>query len=192
MRKLFVVCLQLIFSLTVFSQTDSVKVYTWSEVVDANPDTIYGISFSKMKLTEVPEELTKFQKLRILDLSKNKLNSLPEFLGNLSSIEELNISRNDFEIFPVEICKLSNLRTLIANRNAFYVLPECIGYLSKLEYLDLWETPISSFPESIVNLKALKEIDLQGIMYGPTFQNEIKKKIPWVTFKFDPPCKCME
>jgi Leucine-rich repeat (LRR) protein len=192
MRKLFGICLLLLYSWIGFSQSDSVKVYNWSELGNADPDTIYGISFSKIKLTEVPEDLAKYRNLKILDLSKNKLTSLPQFIGDLNSLEELNLSKNDFEVFPVEICKLTNLERLIANRNPFDNLPECIEYCSKLEYMDLWETPISSFPNSIVNLKSLKEIDLQGIRYGPTFQKEIKKKIPWVTIKFDPPCDCME
>jgi hypothetical protein len=49
-----------------------------------------------------------------------------------------------------------------------------------------------SFPNSIVNLKKLNEIDLQGVKYGPTFQSNFQKKIPWAKILFDPPCDCME
>lgn len=192
MSKIFAICLLLLSSWVGYSQSDSVKIYTWAELINVDPDTIYGISFSKMKLTDVPNDLAKYRNLKILDLSKNKLTALPEFIGNLNFLEELNLSKNDFASFPVELCKLTNLKRLIANRNPFDNLPECIGYCTKLEYIDLWETPINSFPQSIVNLKSLKEIDLQGVRYGPTFQKEIKKKIPWVTIKFDPPCDCME
>lgn len=192
MKNLFVICLLSLCSCSGFSQSDSIKVYNWIDIANANPDTIYGVSLSKMKLGEIPVDLEKFKNLQILDLSKNKISNLPDFIGDFDKLIELNISKNDFEAFPIEICKLTNLTRFIANRNPFDNIPECIGYCTKLEYIDLWETPISSFPESIDNLKALKEIDLRGIKYGPTFQKEFKKKIPWVTFKFDPPCDCME
>lgn len=175
-----------------FSQSDSVIVYQWSELGDVNPDTIYGLSFSKMKLTALPEKLVEFKNLRELDLSKNKLNSLPDFIGDLLYLEILDISKNELSNFPVEVCKLSNLKKLIANRNSFDRIPECIGFCTKLELIDLWDTPIAFFPLSISNLKNLKVIDLQGIRYGPTFQKDFRNAIPWVTIKFDAPCDCME
>ena len=58
--------------------------------------------------------------------------------------------------------------------------------------IDLWDNPINEFPESLVELKKLKKVDLQGVMYGPTFQRMFKEKLPNVKVFFDPPCSCME
>jgi len=192
MKTLFVICILSLVDLIGFSQTDSLTIYNWSDLNKYNPDTIYALSFEKLKLEEVPKDLAKFKNLKYLDLSKNKLNDLPDFIGDLSSLETIDVSRNKLLNFPVEICRLLQLKKIIANRNLFEIIPECIGYCSELEVLDLWNTPINSFPESISNLKKLKELDLQGIQYGPTFQKNFQSKIPWVKIKFDPPCDCME
>lgn len=192
MRTVFAIFLLFTNEFFCFSQEDSIKVYHWTELLQANPDTIYGVSFSKMKLTELPEELGLYKNLRFLDLEKNRLTELPFFVGEFSKLEVLNVSKNDLIIFPVEICKLSSLKKLILNRNSFDQIPECIGYCSKLELIDLWDTPVMNFPSSLQNLKMLQTIDLQGVKYGPTFQRDFRQKLPAVTIKFDPPCDCME
>lgn len=174
------------------AQNSDIRIYLWSEVINANPDTIFGISFSKQKIAIVPEELQRFKNLQHLDLGKNKLNNLPDFMGDMTNLTYLDISKNEFSNFPIEICRLSNLKTLIANRNDFSNLPECIGFLEKLEKLDLWDTPIMDFPESLTKLTKLKTIDLQGVKYGPTFQKKFKESLPWVEILMDPPCDCME
>lgn len=192
MKKLFAICIWSLISLFGHSQIDSVKIYHWSELKKYDPDTIYGLSFEKMKLEKVPKDLEKFKKLKYLDLSKNKLSILPEYISGFSEIEVLDISKNKLVNFPLSICSLSRLKKLIANRNLFETIPECIGYCTKLEVLDFWNTPIATFPSTIQNLKELKELDLQGIKYGPKFQKEFQEQIPWVTIKFDPPCDCMK
>lgn len=192
MRIIFVIFLLFINETFCFSQADTLKVYHWTELQQANPDTIYGVSFSKMKLTELPEELIAYKNLRVLNLEKNKLTELPYFVGEFSKLEVLDVSKNDLNIFPVEICKLFSLKKLILNRNSFDQIPECIGYCSRLELIDLWDTPVMTFPSTLQNLKMLQTIDLQGVKYGPTFQRDFQKKLPGVTVKFDPPCDCME
>lgn len=192
MRNISVIFLLFINGCFCFAQEDSVKIYQWSEIQQANPDTIFGISFLKMKLTVLPESLSKYKNIRVLDLEKNKLTELPSFIGDFSNLEILNVSKNELNIFPIEICKLSSLKKLILNRNSFDKIPECIGYCSKLEMIDLWDTPVMTFPSSLQSLSNLKVIDLQGVKYGPTFQKDFQKKLPGVSVKFDPPCDCME
>jgi len=34
--------------------------YTWGEALSANPDSVYGITFEKMKLKSLPDELKNF------------------------------------------------------------------------------------------------------------------------------------
>ena len=192
MKKLFVISIVLQISAALFGQGSILTVYSWEEVRNANPDTVLAISFNKLKIVSVPNELKKFKNLMHLDLGKNKLTELPEFIGDFSKLEHLDLSKNDLAIFPIEICKLSALKTLIVNRNTFDQLPDCISYLGQLEFIDLWDTPVMSFPPSLVNMKNLKRIDLQGVRYGPTFQMKFKESLPWVSIEFDPPCDCME
>ena len=65
MRLLFVLFLSSLWS-SFFSQKEVLITYNWSEVQSANPDTIFSLSFAKEKLSELPIQLWKFKKLRIL------------------------------------------------------------------------------------------------------------------------------
>jgi hypothetical protein len=192
MKKLFVIGILLLLSEQLIGQTGELRILTWEEAKIADPDTVYAISFNKQKITAIPDDLAKFTQLQHLDLGKNKLEELPEFVGTFSKLKFLDLSKNELSVFPVEICRLNALKVLVVNRNTFDQLPECIGYLKDLEELDLWDTPVMYFPASLVNLKKLKNIDLQGVKYGPTFQKQFKESLPWVTIVFDPPCDCME
>ncbi len=174
------------------AQQGTMKMYQWDEVVNADPDTVFALTLSKMKLEKLPDDLCKFTSLVSLDLSKNKLNDLPEYIGEFAQLKHLNIGKNQFATFPIEVCRLQNLQELIANRNAFNSIPKCIAYCTKLEVLDLWETPVHGFPEELNQIKNPLQLDLRGVKYSPTFQRQFKEKFPNILVKFDPPCDCME
>lgn len=190
MKKIFALIFLLISGLT-FAQEDAVM-YRWDMLQGANPDTIYGIDLSKMKLEELPQELEKYKQLRSLDLSKNKLQKLPDYLGDFDQLEILDASKNRLEHFPLPVCRMQNVKSIVLNRNYFDNLPECIGYLEQLEFIDLYDTPIRNLPEGLTKLKKLKKIDLSGIRFAPSFQDKWKALLPTVEIEFDPPCECME
>ncbi len=192
MKNSFVLLLSLALSSVAFAQLDTLRVYTLKELESANPDSVFSISLAREKLTEVPAIIARFTYVKVLDLGKNKLTELPSFIGDLKFIEILDLSKNEMSIFPNEICRLSNLTTLIINRNSFDEIPECFGFCTKVEMIDLWEVPIAHFPQSMDQLKSLKMIEIQGVKYGPSFQEALRKRLPWVDIHFDSPCDCME
>ena len=75
MRLLYVLFLSSLWS-SFFSQKETFITYNWSEVQGANPDTIFSISFAKEKLSELPVQLWKFKKLKVLNLQRNKKENL--------------------------------------------------------------------------------------------------------------------
>ena len=190
MKYLFVLFL-IALNLSVFAQQNNPKIYQWSVAKNAHPDTIFGITFEKMKLKEVPKELQAFKQLNTLLFSNNKLSQLPDFMGEFNKLQSLDISKNNFTVFPAVICQLTELKRFIANRNPMEYLPECVGYCEKLVYVDLWDTPIGTFPTSFKALKNLKKLDLQGISYPESFQRELKQQMPTVEILFDAPCNCL-
>ena len=191
MRLLLVLCC-LSWCASLLRSQENYPFLSWDQVKNASPDTVFYLTFTKSKLTVLPDSLAKFQHLKALDLSKNQLEELPDFIGGLDSLVYLDLSKNKLAVFPVEICRLTGLKTLIVNRNEFEELPDCIRYLSSLQFLDLWSTPIRTFPPGFTELKSLQKLDLQGNRYSPTFQRQLKEKIPGVTILLDPPCDCME
>jgi Leucine-rich repeat (LRR) protein len=192
MKSSFVLLLCLVLNCSVFAQTDTLRIYRLSELEFASPDSVFHISLSREKLTAVPEIVAKFTKVKVLDLGKNKLTEIPNFIGELKDIQVLDLSKNELSLFPNEICRLINLKKLIINRNPFDRIPECFGYCAKLESIDLWEVPVAHFPQSMDQMKALKVIEIQGVKYGPSFQEALRKRLPWVDIRFDAPCDCME
>jgi len=191
MRKIVVLFLiQLLFS-NIYSQS-ILKTYSWEEIKNANPDTVFSITFEKNKLDSIPIDLLKFTNLKKLDLSKNKLTHLPDSFINLKQLEILDLGKNKFTKFPIEICKLTHLKKLVINRNDISTIPYLVINLTELEILDIWDTPIISFPEQFVSLKNLKYIDARGVTHGAAYQKKWKEKLPWVKIDFDAPCNCIE
>ncbi len=194
MKTIYVLILLLLVSRTsdLLAQESDPKVYSWEEARVSDPDTIYGISFAKMKLSSLPEELAKFQKLKVLDLQKNKLTKLPDFIGDMKQLTRLDVAKNKLSVFPMVVCRMSSLEQLILNRNLFEKIPECIEYASSLKYIDLYDTPIRDLPGTLVNLKNLEKIDFSGIRFAPSFQEKWNSLLPEVDLVFDEGCDCME
>ena len=194
MKKIFalIFLLNLSFSFGQKYQVEDVVVYPWEEAKNANPDTIFGISFEKLKLTSVPSELKRFKFLKVLNLSKNKLSKLPDFIEQFLFLEDLSLEKNKLIYFPVRICKDTSLRFLRLGKNLFESIPNSIENLKKMEYLDLYDTPIGSLPETMVNLSNLKEVDFTGIRFSESFQQSWLERLSWVKIVFDSPCDCFD
>ena len=193
MKARFVIIFLLSINPNLYAQHEKTGlIYDWEEVKNADPDTVFSISFAKLKLRELPEELSRFKKIRILNIEKNKLIALPDFITDFNQLEELNVGRNKLETFPIQLCRMSSIKILIMNRNNFESIPSCISVLKQLNYLDLYDCPIRKIPDSLESMKELKKIDLSGIRFSEDFQEYWKKKLPNVKFEFDAPCDCME
>lgn len=190
MRQLFV----LFFILLSFlgkAQLNHGRVYLWSEVSGLNPDSIRAPSFEKMKLDSLPNELWKFTNLTYLNLEKNQLSNLPDELKNLTQLQELNIEKNKFTFLPLVICQLPNLKKLNASRNRIESIPNQIENCSHLESIDLYDNLIAEFGTGIFQLKELRTLNIEGVMYGTNFAEDLKRKLPNVKILLDPPCKCL-
>ena len=194
MKALFAIIFLLSFNLNLCAQLESrIDVtYDWETVKNADPDTVFAITFAKQKLRELPVELSRFKKLRILNIEKNKIVSLPDFIADFDQLQELNVGKNKLETFPIQLCRMSSIKILILNRNNFESIPACISVLKELTYLDLYDCPIRKIPDSLESLNELEEIDLSGIRFSEDFQEYWKKKIPNVKWEFDAPCDCMD
>ena len=192
MRKLFVTFLIVSIISGLHAQVEGVKIYNWSEIKGCNPDTIFGLSLEKLKMDTIPEELSVFQNLTVLNLGKNKFSELPDFIGEMKNLEVLDLSKNEFSIFPLPICRLQKLKKLIVNRNKFESIPDCIKYCEELEEVDLWDTPIGGFPEGFYTLSKIKVLDLTGLRFGPTFQENLIENFPNTKITMEPPCNCMK
>jgi hypothetical protein len=192
MKKFAVIIISLFLSNFITAQSHTYKVYNWSEVLNADPDTIYGISFSKNKLDSIPYEIIRYKNLKHLNLEKNKLTTIPDFISKFEELNVLILGKNKLQFFPNQVLSLSNLTELQLSRNEIDSIPDGINQLIHLERLDLWSCPITYFSNSLYLLKELKTFDIRGVTYGPTFIKELTESLNWTKIEYDTPCSCVE
>ncbi len=192
MKRLFVLFLILSASPVFANPIDTLRVYTWEEALKAGPEKVFAITFEKMKLETLPDELAKFKHLKKLNLSKNKLAEVPDFISKFDSLQELDLHRNKLINFPTQVCSMKNIQRLILSSNEFSSIPECVQYLKKLNYLDLSDSPVTTFPEAFTVMPQLKTLSLHGLAYAPSFQRRWRERLPWMRIEFDAPCDCLE
>lgn len=196
MKLLFAIILFSIFPVDTFSQLPKegydFTVYTWEEVIDADSDTVYALTFAKQKLKTLPREILRFKELIYLDLEKNKLLDLPKKLDTLKNLEYLNISKNKFTRLPYVISRLYKLEYLIASRNQIEKIPNTIEYCTELKKIDLWDNPLSSIPNSFFTLSNLSSLDLSGIRFNKKSHKKITEAFGHINLQIDSPCDCMD
>lgn len=173
-------------------EEDTIQYVTIEQALKMDVESVTAIDLSKRKLTVLPKELKQFTHLRHLNLSKNKLTEIPEYLTSFHHLVDLNLSKNKISVFPSVICKMKSLVRLGISQNPLSHISECIVNLDNLAYIDLFETPLETFPTAFLTMKNLKNIDMQGIVYGPTYQQKWINGLHWVKIAFDAPCDCME
>jgi len=114
------------------------------------------------QLSSLPPEIGKLQKLTRLDLQGNRLSSLPPEIGKLQKLTVLNLYKNQLRSLLPEIGNLQNLTTLSLRENQLSSLPPAIGKLQKLTELSLSRNQLSSLPPEIAKLQNLTELDLRS------------------------------
>ncbi|XP_047933475.2 lanosterol 14-alpha demethylase isoform X4 [Anser cygnoides] len=96
------------------------------------------------------------------DMEKLKLTQIPEELSKLVCLRELDISHNALKEMPDSIGELEYLVHLIANNNDISQLPKSITSLRNLQHLDLSENRLKSLPAGLHHLHLLKDINFDG------------------------------
>ena len=149
--------------------------------LDVRNGRVIELDIGGRRLKELPEIITQFKYLEILNVAGNLFNAfpnwmcgfknlkilrfsglvtLPEAFGNLSLLEELDGYNNDLKRLPDSFGGLASLTKVDLHNNNLEGLPESIGDLNNLEELNLKSNSIRSLPESIGNLKSLKTLAL--------------------------------
>ncbi|MFN0175619.1 MAG: COR domain-containing protein [Saprospiraceae bacterium] len=117
-----------------------------------------SLDLSGLKLSVLPESISKFKNLTELDVSKNQLSALPESIGDLKNLTDLNVSQNQLNSLPESISKLINLTELDVSQNQLSALPESIGDLKNLTTLNVSQNQFKSLSENIGDLKNLTDL----------------------------------
>lgn len=116
--------------------------------------------YPKERKLEIPADIGKLSKLKVLSATYTTLHHLPIEIGQLSELEKLDLSWTSIHKLPKEIGQLKKLRWLRIFTSPLNHLPREIGTLSSLEKLELGSTHIAHLPKEIGQLKQLKWLDI--------------------------------
>nr|XP_013042429.2 leucine-rich repeat and death domain-containing protein 1 isoform X3 [Anser cygnoides] len=131
----------------------------------SNLEAIKDLNVSDNQFASFPSEICHLSSLEKLTLSQMhglKLTQIPEELSKLVCLRELDISHNALKEMPDSIGELEYLVHLIANNNDISQLPKSITSLRNLQHLDLSENRLKSLPAGLHHLHLLKDINFDG------------------------------
>ncbi|WP_261903976.1 leucine-rich repeat-containing protein kinase family protein [Vibrio fortis] len=152
-------------------------------------DTLEVLDLSGNALSELPKELAKLTKLRIIFASNNQFTHLPEVLGDLPNLEMVGFKTNQIKTVS-EKSLPQKLRWLILTDNAIEMLPESLGHRPRLQKLALAGNQIKALPRSMENLLNLELIRLSANQLSEFPELLVKlPKLAWLAFAGNPFCK---
>eukprot|EP01080_Neovahlkampfia_damariscottae_P010367 gene10367-2896_t len=114
------------------------------------------LDLSSNYMTQFPTRLTRFTKLKNLQLNNNELKTISNSISNLKLIEDLGISKCSLNEFPISILELKNLKklNLVSNEN-LKSIPNLISTkLLNLEQIDVSRSDLLEI-NSLFKIKSL-------------------------------------
>jgi hypothetical protein len=121
-------------------------------------DTLEVLNLSGNSLSELPDDLSRLSKLRVLFCSDNRFTQLPEVLSSCPHLEMVGFKANEIrEVAPAAVSPW--LRWLILTDNQVSALPDSISHCTRLQKLMLAGNQLADLPEamrSCVGLELLR------------------------------------
>lgn len=118
-------------------------------------DTLELLDLSDNDLNELPDELTRLKRLRILFASNNRFTELPAVLGACAQLEMVGFKSNAIAQLPAASLP-QRLRWLILTDNALTALPPQLGERPRLQKLMLAGNRLDALPDSLRHAHALE------------------------------------
>lgn len=114
---------------------------------------IVGVRYYLPSEARIPENISKFSKLKYLILTCNELNAFPDSFSKLKELEVLDLSHNKFESLSEYFKGFSKLKKFNLFFNKFTSIPKVLLEMKLLSELYLYGNPIQHFPKRIGKLK---------------------------------------
>ena len=155
-------------------------------------DNLEILDLSGNKLSEVPNDIIKLTKLKILFLSDNNFTVFPEVLGRCSQLEMIGFKNNQILTMSEHALPI-NTRWLILTNNKLSSLPASIGKCYRMQKLMLAGNQLKSLPLELSNCKnlGLLRISANKLTWLPDWLLTMPK-LSWLAFSGNPFCKTIE
>ncbi len=156
-------------------------------------DSLEILDLSGNALTELPSDLSRLKKLRILFCSNNQFTHLPEVLGQCEQLSMIGFKANQIRQIAERALPTHSLRWLIVTDNALSAVPDTLGECGKLQKLMLAGNQLSRLPTSLANCHALELLRMSANQFEilPEFLLELPK-LTWLAYAGNPFCNAIE
>ena len=122
-------------------------------------DTLEVLNLTKNDLSDLPDDLGRLSKLRIVFCSENRFQHVPSVLGELPSLSMVGFKSNQIEVVD-EACFPAALRWLILTDNRIRHIPASIGQCLALQKLMLSGNQLKQLPDEMANCVNLELVRL--------------------------------
>ncbi|AKR42759.1 leucine-rich repeat-containing protein kinase family protein [Methylophilus sp. TWE2] len=156
-------------------------------------DSLEILDLSGNALTDLPADLYRLKKLRILFCSNNQFTHLPEVLGQCENLSMIGFKANQIKHITESAIPTHTLRWFIVTDNALTQVPHALGECSKLQKLMLAGNRLSSLPASLANCHALELLRISANQFEtlPDFLFDLPK-LTWLAYAGNPFCNTIE
>ena len=124
------------------------------------PAEITELNLGLTELKKVPEKISLFKNLEILDLRMASLNNLPEEIGDLKKLKILILYGNKLTKLPDSFVELQSLENFLAGKNRFEKIPNQLASLKKLKNIHLEQTLIRFTEEDVEVLSKISSLEI--------------------------------
>lgn len=156
------------------------------EEIFALADSLEVLNLSGNRLSQLPADLSRLRKLRILFCSDNPFTELPEVLGDCPQLEMVGFKANQIRHVPAAALP-AQLRWLILTDNQLESLPAELGKCSRLQKLMLAGNRLQRLPPSMAALERLELLRIAANRLDalPGWLGELQR-LAWLAFAGNP------
>jgi Leucine-rich repeat (LRR) protein len=116
-------------------------------------------SLADNKISEIPNQIRKFDKLEEFNLANNLLVRVPGAIGHLKVLRAINFTNNKISEIPIDMAYLPQLEFLDLSENQITEVPKHIGWLQGLKHFTISKNPISSLPSELALCTRLTHLE---------------------------------
>lgn len=156
-------------------------------------DSLEILDLSGNALSDLPSDLYRLKKLRIIFCSNNQFTHLPEVLGQCENLSMIGFKANKINHIPEIAIPTRTLRWFIVTDNALKKVPDALGECAKLQKLMLAGNQLTSLPNSMANCHALELLRISANLFEslPDFLFDLPK-LTWLAYAGNPFCNAIE
>lgn len=166
--------------------TISAQLKTFPKELFKYTETLEILDLSNNLISEVPDEIVQFKKLRILFLSNNQFTVFPLILGQCRKLSMIGFKSNNIGFIP-EHAFPETLQWLILTNNCVESIPASIGKCLPLQKVALAGNKLTGLPIEMANCKnlALLRISVNHFTTLPPWLLNMPK-LAWLAYSGNP------